>query len=64
MGAVCTLSSLKEEMEKAVREMEAERTRGYQALLQTLQCLARKQVRNMAVSPITVAYRYRCSIII
>uniref|UniRef100_A0A8C7NC32 xanthine dehydrogenase n=1 Tax=Oncorhynchus kisutch TaxID=8019 RepID=A0A8C7NC32_ONCKI len=48
MGAVCTLSSLKEEMERAVREMEAERTRGYQALLQTLQCLAGKQIRNMA----------------
>uniref|UniRef100_A0A674F2S0 xanthine dehydrogenase n=1 Tax=Salmo trutta TaxID=8032 RepID=A0A674F2S0_SALTR len=49
MGAVCTLSSLKEEMERAVREMEAERTRGYQALLQTLRCLAGKQIRNMAV---------------
>nr|XP_029516105.1 aldehyde oxidase 1-like [Oncorhynchus nerka] len=48
MGAVCTLSSLKEEMERAVREMEAERTRGYQALLQTLRCLAGKQIRNMA----------------
>uniref|UniRef100_A0A8C7R9M8 xanthine dehydrogenase n=1 Tax=Oncorhynchus mykiss TaxID=8022 RepID=A0A8C7R9M8_ONCMY len=30
-------------------EMEAERTRGYQALLQTLRCLAGKQIRNMAV---------------
>uniref|UniRef100_A0A4W5RP18 xanthine dehydrogenase n=1 Tax=Hucho hucho TaxID=62062 RepID=A0A4W5RP18_9TELE len=29
-------------------EMEAERTRGYQALLQTLRCLAGKQIRNMA----------------
>uniref|UniRef100_A0AAZ3QFJ1 xanthine dehydrogenase n=1 Tax=Oncorhynchus tshawytscha TaxID=74940 RepID=A0AAZ3QFJ1_ONCTS len=48
MGAVCTLSSLKDEMERAVREMEAERTRGYQALLQTLRCLAGKQIRNMA----------------
>uniref|UniRef100_A0A4W5RJZ4 xanthine dehydrogenase n=1 Tax=Hucho hucho TaxID=62062 RepID=A0A4W5RJZ4_9TELE len=48
VGAVCTLSSLKEEMEMAVREMEAERTRGYQALLQTLRCLAGKQIRNMA----------------
>uniref|UniRef100_A0A4W5P4Z6 Aldehyde oxidase 5 n=1 Tax=Hucho hucho TaxID=62062 RepID=A0A4W5P4Z6_9TELE len=53
VGAVCTLSSLKEEMERAVREMEAERTRGYQALPQTLQCLAGKQIRNMAVNPIT-----------
>uniref|UniRef100_A0A8C7VV35 Aldehyde oxidase 5 n=1 Tax=Oncorhynchus mykiss TaxID=8022 RepID=A0A8C7VV35_ONCMY len=59
MGAVCTLSSLKEEMERAVREMEAERTRGYQALLQTLRCLAGKQIRNMAVSPITITHRYR-----
>uniref|UniRef100_A0A4W5RVZ5 Aldehyde oxidase 5 n=1 Tax=Hucho hucho TaxID=62062 RepID=A0A4W5RVZ5_9TELE len=59
VGAVCTLSSLKEEMEMAVREMEAERTRGYQALLQTLRCLAGKQIRNMAVSPITITHRYR-----
>ncbi|XP_029597151.1 aldehyde oxidase 1-like [Salmo trutta] len=54
VGAVCTLSSLKEEMERAAREMEAERTRGYQALLQTLQCLAGKQIRNMATIGVNI----------
>ncbi|XP_071320850.1 aldehyde oxidase 5 isoform X2 [Trachinotus anak] len=48
VGAACSLSTLKEEMEKAVVEMEEERTRGYRAMLQTLQCLAGKQIRNMA----------------
>uniref|UniRef100_A0A3Q1HX01 Aldehyde oxidase 5 n=1 Tax=Acanthochromis polyacanthus TaxID=80966 RepID=A0A3Q1HX01_9TELE len=48
VGAACSLSTLKEEMEKAVVEMEAEKARGYQALLQILQCLAGKQIRNMA----------------
>uniref|UniRef100_A0AAY5K134 Molybdopterin dehydrogenase FAD-binding domain-containing protein n=1 Tax=Esox lucius TaxID=8010 RepID=A0AAY5K134_ESOLU len=49
VGAACTLSTLKDEMERTVREMEAEKAKGYRALLQTLQCLAGKQIRNMAV---------------
>ncbi|KAJ8003641.1 hypothetical protein DPEC_G00150440 [Dallia pectoralis] len=48
VGAACTLSTLKDEMMRTVRKMEAEQTKGYQALLQTLQCLAGKQIRNMA----------------
>ncbi|KAL1021809.1 hypothetical protein UPYG_G00018350 [Umbra pygmaea] len=48
VGAACTLTTLKEEIERNVREMEAENTKGYQALLQTLQCLAANQIRNMA----------------
>ncbi|XP_034470133.1 aldehyde oxidase 5 [Hippoglossus hippoglossus] len=48
VGAACSLSTLKEELERAVAEMEEARTRGYRALLQTLQCLAGKQLRNMA----------------
>lgn len=50
MGAACSLSALKEELEKAVAEMEEERARGYRLILQTLQCLAGKQIRNMAAS--------------
>lgn len=49
VGAACSLSTLQEVVEKGVVEMEEEKTRGYQALLQTLQCLAGKQIRNMAV---------------
>uniref|UniRef100_A0A3B4Z5M9 Aldehyde oxidase-like n=1 Tax=Stegastes partitus TaxID=144197 RepID=A0A3B4Z5M9_9TELE len=48
VGAACSLSTLKEEVEKAVAEMEEAKTRGYRALLQVLQCLAGKQIRNMA----------------
>uniref|UniRef100_A0A3B4ULP1 Aldehyde oxidase 5 n=1 Tax=Seriola dumerili TaxID=41447 RepID=A0A3B4ULP1_SERDU len=48
VGAACSLSTLKEEVGRAVVEMEEERTRGYRAMLQTLQCLAGKQIRNMA----------------
>ncbi|XP_044200638.1 aldehyde oxidase 5 [Thunnus albacares] len=48
VGAACSLSTLKEEVERAVVEMEEEKTRGYRALLQTLRCLAGKQIRNMA----------------
>ncbi|XP_067116672.1 aldehyde oxidase 5 [Osmerus mordax] len=48
VGAACTLSNLKEELQRVVGEMEMEKTKGFQALLQTLQCLAGKQIRNMA----------------
>ncbi|KAF0045812.1 hypothetical protein F2P81_002341 [Scophthalmus maximus] len=50
VGAACSLSALKEELEKAVAEMEEERARAYRLILQTLQCLAGKQIRNMAAS--------------
>uniref|UniRef100_A0A8D3DZK7 Aldehyde oxidase 5 n=1 Tax=Scophthalmus maximus TaxID=52904 RepID=A0A8D3DZK7_SCOMX len=50
VGAACSLSVLKEELEKAVAEMEEERARAYRLILQTLQCLAGKQIRNMAAS--------------
>ncbi|CAJ1087680.1 aldehyde oxidase 5 isoform X2 [Xyrichtys novacula] len=48
VGAACSLSSLQEEMQGAVEEMEEEKTRGYRALLEILRCLAGKQIRNMA----------------
>ncbi|XP_028281008.1 aldehyde oxidase 5 isoform X2 [Parambassis ranga] len=48
VGAACSLSRLKEEVEKAVAKMEEAKARGYRALLQTLQCLAGRQIRNMA----------------
>ncbi|XP_056157552.1 aldehyde oxidase 5 [Lampris incognitus] len=48
IGAACTLSTLKEELERATGEIEEGRSKGYLALLQTLQCLAGKQIRNMA----------------
>ncbi|AWO95989.1 Aldehyde oxidase alpha [Scophthalmus maximus] len=50
VGAACSLSVLKEELEKAVAEMEEERARAYRLILQTLQCLAGKQIRNMAAN--------------
>uniref|UniRef100_A0A8C4NZM7 Aldehyde oxidase n=1 Tax=Dicentrarchus labrax TaxID=13489 RepID=A0A8C4NZM7_DICLA len=49
VGAACSLSTLQKEVEKVVVETEEEKTRGYRALLQTLRCLAGKQIRNMAV---------------
>uniref|UniRef100_A0A3Q3WWD0 Uncharacterized protein n=1 Tax=Mola mola TaxID=94237 RepID=A0A3Q3WWD0_MOLML len=48
VGAACSLSTLQKEMEEALVEAEEEKSRGYRALLQTLQCLAGKQIRNMA----------------
>ncbi|KAI1884898.1 hypothetical protein AGOR_G00214620 [Albula goreensis] len=48
MGAACTLSSMKEELERAVQELDQEKSKVYQALIQTLRCLAGKQIRNMA----------------
>ncbi|XP_074520488.1 aldehyde oxidase 5 [Halichoeres trimaculatus] len=48
VGAACSLSSLQKEMQDAVEVLEEEKTRGYEALLQTLRCLAGKQIRNMA----------------
>lgn len=51
LGAACTLSTVKEELEKAVQELDQEKSKVYQALLQTLHCLAGKQIRNLAVSP-------------
>ncbi|KAK7893550.1 hypothetical protein WMY93_022702 [Mugilogobius chulae] len=48
IGAGSSLSCLKEEMERAVQQTEEELSVGYRALLQTLQCLAGKQIRNMA----------------
>ncbi|KAM6945501.1 aldehyde oxidase 5 [Aplochiton taeniatus] len=48
VGSACTLSCLKDELQRAVGTMEMEKSRGFQALLRTLQCLAGKQIRNMA----------------
>lgn len=49
VGAACSLSTLQKEVEEALAEEEEERSRGYRALLQTLRCLAGKQIRNVAV---------------
>ncbi|XP_031414418.1 aldehyde oxidase 5 [Clupea harengus] len=48
VGAACSLSLLKETLEAAVRRLEPEKARVYQALVATLRCLAGKQIRNMA----------------
>ncbi|XP_035266263.1 aldehyde oxidase 5 [Anguilla anguilla] len=48
VGAACTISTVKEELEKAVQELDQGKSKVYQALLQTLRCLAGKQIRNMA----------------
>ncbi|KAJ0009400.1 hypothetical protein NQD34_001102 [Periophthalmus magnuspinnatus] len=48
IGAGNSLSRLKGEMQKAVQRTEEEQNMGYKALLQALQCLAGKQIRNMA----------------
>ncbi|KAJ8351567.1 hypothetical protein SKAU_G00230430 [Synaphobranchus kaupii] len=39
---------LRDELEKAVQELDQEKSKTYQALRQTLHCLAGKQTRNMA----------------
>ncbi|KAJ8393801.1 hypothetical protein AAFF_G00057160 [Aldrovandia affinis] len=48
LGAACTLSMVKDELERAVQELDQEKSKVYQTLLQTLRCLAGKQIRNMA----------------
>ncbi|KAJ8247098.1 hypothetical protein GJAV_G00258700 [Gymnothorax javanicus] len=48
VGAACTLSTLKDELERAVQELDQQKSKVYQALLQTLRCLAGKQIRNSA----------------
>ncbi|KAG7463843.1 hypothetical protein MATL_G00180940 [Megalops atlanticus] len=48
VGAACSLSTVKDELERAVQELDQEKSKVYQALLQTLRCLAGKQIRNMA----------------
>nr|XP_006636840.1 PREDICTED: aldehyde oxidase-like isoform X1 [Lepisosteus oculatus] len=47
-GAACSLSAMKDELKRAVSELAEEKTKVFQALLQTLSCLAGKQIRNMA----------------
>ncbi|KAI7791213.1 aldehyde oxidase 5 isoform X2 [Triplophysa rosa] len=48
VGAGCSLSVLKETLLQAIQDLGPEKSKVYQALLQTLQCLAGKQIRNMA----------------
>ncbi|KAJ0062371.1 hypothetical protein NL108_010976 [Boleophthalmus pectinirostris] len=48
IGAGSSLSCLKGELERAAQRAEEEENAGYRALLQTLQCVAGKQIRNMA----------------
>uniref|UniRef100_A0A8C1K0M3 Aldehyde oxidase 5 n=1 Tax=Cyprinus carpio TaxID=7962 RepID=A0A8C1K0M3_CYPCA len=50
VGAGCSLSVLKDVLLQGIEELGPEKSRVYQALVQTLQCLASKQIRNMAVS--------------
>ncbi len=50
VGAGCSLSVLKDVLLQGIEELGTEKSRVYQALVQTLQCLAGKQIRNMAVS--------------
>uniref|UniRef100_A0A3B1JUT9 Aldehyde oxidase 5 n=1 Tax=Astyanax mexicanus TaxID=7994 RepID=A0A3B1JUT9_ASTMX len=50
VGAGCSLSALKDALQMKMEQLNPEESRIYQALLQTLQCLAAKQIRNMAVS--------------
>uniref|UniRef100_A0A8C1Y1M9 Aldehyde oxidase 5 n=1 Tax=Cyprinus carpio TaxID=7962 RepID=A0A8C1Y1M9_CYPCA len=47
-GAGCSLSVLKDVLLQGIEELGPEKSRVYQALVQTLQCLASKQIRNMA----------------
>ncbi|MBN3295195.1 AOXA oxidase, partial [Amia calva] len=47
-GAACSLTAVKDELKRAVSELAAEKTKIFQALLQTLSCLAAKQIRNVA----------------
>uniref|UniRef100_A0A8C9WQ13 Aldehyde oxidase 5 n=1 Tax=Scleropages formosus TaxID=113540 RepID=A0A8C9WQ13_SCLFO len=49
-GSACSLSEVKEELQGAVGRLDPEESRVFQALLNTLRCLAGKQIRNMAVS--------------
>ncbi|XP_051550621.1 aldehyde oxidase 3-like [Myxocyprinus asiaticus] len=48
VGAGCSLSVLKDILLQGIEELGPERSRIYQALIQTLKCLASKQIRNMA----------------
>uniref|UniRef100_A0A8C2EN16 xanthine dehydrogenase n=1 Tax=Cyprinus carpio TaxID=7962 RepID=A0A8C2EN16_CYPCA len=48
VGAGCSLSVLKDVLLQGIEELGPEKSRVYQALVQTLQCLASKQIRNMA----------------
>lgn len=50
VGAGCNLSVLKETLMQGIQDLGPEKSRIYQALVETLQCLAGKQIRNMAVS--------------
>ncbi|XDV22679.1 hypothetical protein PO909_027525 [Leuciscus waleckii] len=48
VGAGCSLSVLKDVLLRGIEELGPEKSRVYQALVQTLQCLAGQQIRNMA----------------
>ncbi|KAL1251494.1 hypothetical protein QQF64_019290 [Cirrhinus molitorella] len=48
VGAGCSLSVLKDVLLRGIEKLGPEKSRVYQALVQTLQCLAGKQIRNMA----------------
>ncbi|XP_036420186.1 aldehyde oxidase 5 [Colossoma macropomum] len=48
VGAGCSLSALKDALQRGMEQLNPEKSRVYQALVQTLQCLAAKQIRNVA----------------
>ncbi|TRZ01798.1 hypothetical protein DNTS_017775 [Danionella cerebrum] len=47
-GAGCSLSVLKDNLLQGIEKLGSEQSRIYRVLVQTLQCLAGKQIRNMA----------------
>ncbi|MGH0153522.1 UNVERIFIED_CONTAM: hypothetical protein FKN15_025074 [Acipenser sinensis] len=49
-GAGCSLSVMKDELKRVMSELSEEKVEVYRALLQTVSCLAGKQIRNMAVT--------------
>ncbi|XP_072526962.1 aldehyde oxidase 5 [Salminus brasiliensis] len=48
VGAGCSLSALKDALRRGTEQLDPEKSRIYRALVETLQCLAAKQIRNVA----------------
>ncbi|KAI4896035.1 hypothetical protein NFI96_006155 [Prochilodus magdalenae] len=48
VGAGCSLSALTDALQRGMEQLKPETSRGYRALIQTLQRLAAKQIRNVA----------------
>ncbi|XP_066511010.1 aldehyde oxidase-like [Hoplias malabaricus] len=48
VGAGCSLSVLKDVLQKGIKDLSPEKSEVYQTLIQTLHSLASKQIRNMA----------------